>query len=577
MAFLIRSVSTTADGREIVRETRIDRDSIGVGRLAANELSLPDLSVEPNHARIERKDDRRISVTALGLGFGVDGRSAKRIDINAAKGAELAFGGHRITVSRNPEGDVVLAVRRVEALSDAEEERDEASAFSLRGKLPGKRATAWLLIAAVLIGFLAIPVWSFVSHRFGPEKTIYEAQAQKSWSSGPLSAAHHALEAKCETCHEQAFVSVRDTACLTCHKDTHDHAPPARIGKARAEPGAWGKFLNSVASTFNKPGPGACVDCHTEHEGAGLMAATSQAFCAECHTGLNQRLPDTKLGNAGDFGTSHPQFRPVVGGERVSLDAKPRDPTGLKFPHDLHLSRTGGVARMGQTLRGRYPFGDALECKDCHTPTADGTRFQPVEMERNCGMCHSLAFDRIGGTVRTLRHGDVAQMVADLRATWRGGTVSPPQGMIEGRRRPGNYAAGQTYYARFGPNRGSSAEGIVRQVFTGAGVCTECHTVIPPSDGRDWSVALVSQQSRFFQHGWFDHAAHKTESCASCHKADASGTANDLLLPGIGTCRTCHGGEASKAQVPSGCAMCHSYHVSDGAPWQPKRTAGRRN
>jgi len=39
-------------------------------------------------------------------------------------------------------------------------------------------------------------------------------------------------------------------------------------------------------------------------------------------------------------------------------------------------------------------------------------------------------------------------------------------------------------------------------------------------------------------------------------------------LPGIKTCRECHGGEfAKEADVPSSCAMCHDYHADDGAPW----------
>jgi len=69
--------------------------------------------------------------------------------------------------------------------------------------------------------------------------------------------------------------------------------------------------------------------------------------------------------------------------------------------------------------------------------------------------------------------------------------------------------------------------------------------------------------------GWFDHAAHRTEKCESCHAAPRSHDARQLLLPKIDSCRTCHGGEKAKADVPSGCAMCHSYHIGDGAPWAP--------
>ncbi|MBO9713240.1 cytochrome c3 family protein [Sphingomonas sp.] len=573
MAFLIRHISFTADHREIVRETRNDRAVLGVGRASENDIALPDLSVAPRHAEIESRDGRQLSVRATGtLGFGVDGRITKRAEIDSARGAELAFGGHRITVGRDDAGDITLAVRRVDAISEAEEEREEGQAFSLRGKLPGKRGTAWLLLVAILVGFLAVPIWGFFHKTADDQRSIYSAHWDRSWSSGALSTAHHSLEKNCNACHVDAFVSVRDDACIACHKDVHDHASPARIAGARAAPTAWGRFLRGVADAFHKPGPGACVDCHTEHEGAGPMPSTRQAFCTECHATLDQRLKATRLGNAGDFGTSHPQFQPLVNGARVSLDGHPMAADGLKFSHALHLSTSGGVARMGQTLRGRYAFGTSLDCKDCHVKTADGLRFVPVDFERSCGMCHSLAYDTIQGTVRKLRHGGVAQAIADLRAFYATRPVPKPMGLDGGRRRPGLYAEGKLYSAYFGAVARRSPDAAIAQLFDAGGACQECHT-IARGGPYGWEVARVSQPPRYLFHGWFDHEAHKGETCVSCHAAGASGSAEDLLLPGIKTCRTCHGGEGSSAKVPSSCAMCHRYHGDGGAPWAPRRSA----
>jgi predicted CXXCH cytochrome family protein len=72
---------------------------------------------------------------------------------------------------------------------------------------------------------------------------------------------------------------------------------------------------------------------------------------------------------------------------------------------------------------------------------------------------------------------------------------------------------------------------------------------------------------RYMTKGWFSHETHKTESCSSCHAAAKSMNADELLLPDIDSCRSCHGGEASNAKVPSSCALCHSYHFAAGAPW----------
>jgi len=47
-----------------------------------------------------------------------------------------------------------------------------------------------------------------------------------------------------------------------------------------------------------------------------------------------------------------------------------------------------------------------------------------------------------------------------------------------------------------------------------------------------------------------------------------------LLMPGLETCRDCHLGEtASEAEVPSSCAMCHSYHQPSGTGLAPSRIA----
>lgn len=580
MAFLVRTISATADGREIVRDTRIEKAQIAIGRASERDVHLQDLAVEPDHARIENLDGRHVLVRSVGsLGFTVDGRATERAEVDAAAGAELGFGGHRITIGR--EGDaVILTVRREAAVSDASEEKDEAAIFSLKEKLPGKRAVAWALSILILVAFLAVPMISFATRAPVNNPKVDQVAGDKAWSPGPLSDPHHALEQKCEACHVKAFQSVRNETCQSCHKDAHDHAKADRLDAARGTPGLGEGFLRTVAHTFGKEGPGACVDCHREHEGGGRMQPTAQQFCSDCHGALKERLSDTKIADASDFGTAHPQFQPLVavapaplGGhptfERVSLDSHPRDLSGLKFPHDVHLSRTNGVARMAQTLKGDYGFGDALACKDCHKPTADGVRFLPVDMKTDCQMCHSLAFDNIGGTVLTLPHGKPDQVVAQIRAMYRSTSpVAPMELGGLGRRRPGLYAQGAVYSAYFGATqtRPARAEQAIAQVFSDKGVCGECHTVAPRGANGGWNVMPVNLSDRYFEKGWFSHEAHKTEKCESCHAAPRSRVASDLLLPDLKSCRTCHGGEGSSAKVATGCALCHSYHPGDGAP-----------
>lgn len=559
MAFRIRTIDQTAAGREIVREREIAGDSLTIGRAAENDIHLPDLAVEQHHVRVSQVPGGQLRIEALGtLGFALDGRTATAATVSPREGAELALGSYRLAFAAEEQA-VAVTVRRVQSQEGA---RDVTRAFALASVLPGKRAIAWLSLAVILLAFLAVPIYSHLTRV--PTKPSIDhpgtVTMDASWSPGRLSDPHHALEANCESCHVKAFVAVRDSACLTCHTDIGDHADHSRLIAARG-PMSWGEgFQRAVATVFNKPAPGACTDCHSEHQGAGRMTPTRQKFCADCHGTFDRRLKDTSVGNAADFGTLHPQFaalietgpnqsRPI----RVSLDARPKEWDGLRFPHAMHLDPRGGVARMASRIGAQHGYGASLDCKDCHHPTADGVRFLPVDMERDCEVCHSLVYDKVGATYRTLRHGDIAQMQADLVAAER----SPRLAIVTGRRRPGEYAPGGLYHGNF------TGDGAVAFAMSSKGVCGECHI---PTSGR-LGVMPVLQHSRYFAHGWFSHEAHKQEKCTSCHAAATSKSSSDLLLPGISECRDCHLGEDSrKAKVPSSCAMCHSYHPRQGAP-----------
>ncbi|MET0179048.1 MAG: cytochrome c3 family protein, partial [Novosphingobium sp.] len=424
--------------------------------------------------------------------------------------------------------------------------------------------------------------------------------ADKMWESGKLSLAHQGLENDCQACHVEPFVAVRDNACLTCHKnDAHDHIKDtARLVQARGEPTGLAGFQRAVATTFNKPA-GRCVECHTEHEGAGAMAATEQRFCTECHDGLKSRLPDTKIPDAGDFGTAHPQFKPTVivdaslekpKLQRATFTPNMREFNGIKFTHAQHLSTTNGIAQMVQRRGQEFPDQQGLECANCHRTDPTGTWFKPVVMEEACQTCHSLTFDQIGGTFRTLRHGEPEMVVADLRAFFRsGGPVRPVQLGGMARRRPGDSptagaAADYARAVRFYPTRADQA---VRQLFTKGGACFDCHVITSgPASTGGFEVQNVAQTQRYYHKGWFTHDEHTKFDCADCHvKAETSNDATDLLVPGLdgkGGCRTCHVGEggahlaAVKQPIKSGCAMCHDYHADDGAPWLLRQPASRR-
>ena len=109
------------------------------------------------------------------------------------------------------------------------------------------------------------------------------------------------------------------------------------------------------------------------------------------------------------------------------------------------------------------------------------------------------------------------------------------------------------------------------------GLCGDCHR--SDTSQGPLGVVPVNQPSRYMSHGWFDHQAHQDSECSDCHKADQSERSSDLLLPDLASCRDCHMGEGDhSADVPSTCAMCHSYHPpAVGGPAAPRRVGEREN
>jgi hypothetical protein len=599
MAFLLRQITYAADGREIVRPLRIDDDLLRIGRDPEMDVRLSDLAVALKHAVIERISAKQLGVSAeRGLTVELNGRSTNFGKINLAQGGDIKIASHLLRIMPTPPDAQDIAID-VEKITEADVRLDKSAEkeFSLVSVMPSKRLSAYVLSIVVLGLFLAWPVMNYFERRDQPATPTMAAtlaagsgfHPDSSWSSGKLSLSHTGLENNCQACHVKAFEAVRDESCATCHETAHDHADPYRLARAQPDLSRWDKIELSFKETFDIP-PGRCVECHTEHEGRTQMAATAQRFCSDCHTTLKEKLSDTKLANAGDFETSHPEFQPAVltrwNGttpmlQRVSLAQKPQENSNLKFPHDMHLSKTNGVAQMARRLSKDYGFGDALGCKDCHDADPTGTRFQPVSMEEDCQMCHSLGLQTIGGTVRLLPHGEPEQVVADIRAFYSSSGPYRPSGLPVSqfaRQRPGdvNFIRRAQDVARGRAAVPMQTEAMVRTTFSSQGVCGECHTA--GFQGGQPKIAPVAFPVRYMHKGWFDHRPHQTveldngtvatgaAACASCHNASASAKSGDLLLPDLKSCRTCHGGETTSKAVPSGCAMCHDFHMDGGAP-----------
>ena len=111
MSFRLRTIDRTADGREIVRDRDVAKPAITVGRAAENDVHLPDLAVEPAHARIVAGTDGTLRIEALGTrDFYADGKSVQAATIPPGASAELRFGSYRVTIAPDSDGTVLLTI-----------------------------------------------------------------------------------------------------------------------------------------------------------------------------------------------------------------------------------------------------------------------------------------------------------------------------------------------------------------------------------------------------------------------------------------------------------------------------------
>ena len=64
MSFILRRISTTKTGKQIIRDTPLPGDAITLGREGSNIIHVADLAVNPHHATISSADGRHVRVAA---------------------------------------------------------------------------------------------------------------------------------------------------------------------------------------------------------------------------------------------------------------------------------------------------------------------------------------------------------------------------------------------------------------------------------------------------------------------------------------------------------------------------------
>ena len=440
---------------------------------------------------------------------------------------------------------------------------------------PLKRAKFWLSLALPLLAL----IW--ISWRgFSGDHRVY--------SSGRMSKAHAVLEKDCAACHLRtagAFsAKVTDTACLDCHDGPIHHTEQIYAPN--------------------------CTTCHIEHRGRISLVATGNESCGQCHARLLTRSGNSPLwAHIRSFEDGHPEFAAL----RSVGDVPVRDPATIKLNHAIH---------MKPIRRGPNGPDVQLECGNCHRSAGaeadlafadpryraatvsykDSDQFltvraetlkpprsetgrelmAPAKFANACAACHLLTFDKrfdLGVPhdkpevihtflVRTFRE-YIAAHSSDLRVQrdpgrdLTGNPLPPPIRVLT----PAQWVTERT----------AEAEDLLWRK-----TCKQCHAVTPSarasrgkielsvaqgSDGDKFSgvsaelpnVAPANITRRWMPHAKFDHGAHEGFTCVSCHaKALTSTESSDVLVPGIETCKKCHGPGPEHAE--SRCFRCHTYH-----------------
>ncbi|CAN5684921.1 hypothetical protein BH23PLA1_BH23PLA1_24610 [soil metagenome] len=324
---------------------------------------------------------------------------------------------------------------------------------------------------------------------------------------------------------------------------------------------------------------------------------------------------------------------------RLVPGQEPNDPSELKFNHQLHLEPGLGLnysyAKMRPEDRRHYGWTDStplsdevkLDCASCHVldsgdlkvpsdpggvalanypPRSSGSYMLPIVFENHCRACHQLTVGvpepgqkplevphgRQPDEVRAFLEQAVAEQVLGGLREARAADLTPEQRdalqqskkdaeallrkMLEDAAEPPDRSR-QADAQTLGEQADGQLARAERSLYQGTQTCAECHHFVrPESNPARLRIKPTQVPTVWFQHGAFDHSAHRAVRCAECHTGvEQSTDSNDILLFGqdsgeristLQVCQQCHApAERSSGGLVRGgadfsCVECHRYH-----------------
>jgi len=410
---------------------------------------------------------------------------------------------------------------------------------------PYKRAKLWL---CVLVPLLAL-AW-IAGRGFFHDSRVY--------SSGRMSEPHAVLEKQCAACHVQKAgefsANALDSACLGCHDGPVHHE-------------------NQVRAQVPD-----CATCHDDLHVAGIV----KRYATHIRS----------------FEVGHPEF--------AALRAGAKDPGTIQLNHAIHL----------KPIR-RGPNGPIvqLECGDCHHPAGVNQEWPyadrayvvatnsysadlsdvlpndtlwtpkpltgrenmiPPKFATTCAACHLLTFDKrfdvgVPHDKPEVVHAFLVKKFQEYIAAHPAEVRVVREPTRDLTRKPLLPEVRILTPAQWVAERTAEAEELLSRK-----TCKQCHLYMSRTDNTRVRIpsSIVAEPdtvsavpdiapakitTRWLPHAKFDHDAHRSFTCTSCHAKTLSSTeTSDVLVPGIENCKTCHAPGPEHAE--SRCFECHTYH-----------------
>ena len=556
--------TTVQDGEVVSKVSRaILSDSLTLGRAAACKIYLPAPQVRLEHARVRRAEDGYLLLEGVGGTVQVDGKAldVARLALNQI----IVIGPFEFEVSHLTHGpdcdQPLLKLQFIHKPINQSQAEPTSAKGGLRRSILGLRSVSWLVALLLGLALLALPLWQAYQPTHSALNAAGPAKVDAIWNPGPISSAHTTIGNQCKNCHAKPFERVADKSCVACHQSTGPHIP------------AHSNLQNTVFAGQR------CATCHKEHQGEDSMKKVDVVGCENCHGNLKAVAPTSNLPNVGDFAKEHPDFRLTMkvnntadGLQRFTHTPTLKENSGLKFPHDIHLSKRGVRSPNAPAGAGARVV---LQCDSCHELDSAKVRFKPVRMEQACISCHQLGIDAQNAT-RQVPHGKPSVVIQALRDRFSALALekNPSQVVTINTLLQGPHVTAAPSVSSTSTRwvKDKTAAAALDMFENPKGTCLTCHAIERASgqgvDGLPrWEVTAVLSNTHWLPKSKFSHAQHANADCSSCHAASLSKVSTDILIPPISICRDCHIGTqrrnlnvAMPDKVISQCSSCHDFH-----------------